>query len=77
MKLIFFNLVCECVIVTWTTDNQEPKFAITDIKFYDPVVILLAQDNAKLLQQLKTVLKEQLSGININQNQHHRHETDI
>ena len=40
-------------------------------------MILLAQDNAKLLQQLKTVLKEQLSGININQNQHHRHETDI
>ena len=38
---------------------------------------LSAADNAKLLQQLKTGFKEQLTGININQNQHYRHETDI
>ena len=28
--------------------NQEPKFAITDTKFYVPVVTLSAQDNEKL-----------------------------
>ena len=37
---------------------------------------LSAQHNEKLLQQLKQVLKEQLTGIIeiINQNQHYRHD---
>ena len=38
---------------------------------------LSAQDNEKLLQQLKTAFNKQLIGINISQNQHYRHETDI
>ena len=38
-------------------NNQKPKVTITDTKLYVPFVTLSAQDNAKLLQQLKTVFK--------------------
>ena len=34
------------------------------------------EDDDKLLQQLKTDFNEHLTGININQNQHHKHKTD-
>ena len=78
MKLIYFSTWSEeSIVVTRTADNQEPKFAITDTKLYVPVVTLSAQNNEKLLQQLKTSFKGQLTGININQNQHYRHETNI
>ena len=40
-------------------------FAITDTTMYVPVVILSTQDNAKLLEQLKSGLKKQLTRINI------------
>ena len=53
---------CEIdLILTWTAcffimdapiANQIPTFTITDAKLYVPVVTLLSQDNAKLLQQL-------------------------
>ena len=46
---------------------ETTKFEITDAKKFVPVVILSIQDNAKLLQQLKSSFKEQLTGININQ----------
>ena len=39
----------------------ETKFEITETKLYVPVVTLSAQDNAKLLQWLNRVLKEQLT----------------
>ena len=43
-------------------------FAITNTKLYIVVVTLLTQENVILLEDLKSVLKEQqLSGININQ----------
>ena len=42
-------------------------FAITDTKLYFQVATLSTQDNAKLLQQLRSGHKEQLIGININQ----------
>ena len=68
---------CEInLILTWSNrwfiiDNpiagQEPTFTITDTKLYVPVVTSLTQDNAKDLQQLKSGLKEQLTGINVNQ----------
>ena len=54
------------VILTWSAngfiidnlvDNQVPKFALTEKKFYVPVVILSTQDNEKLLQQLKSDFK--------------------
>ena len=51
----------ECIIVTGTDDNQEPKFAITDTKHYVPIVTLLAENNAKLLRQLKTGFKRTIN----------------
>ena len=51
-------------MVTGDYGNREPKFAITGTKFFVSVATLSAQDNEKLLKQL-IVLKEQLTGINI------------
>ena len=45
----------KCVIASTTTANQETKFAMADTKLYVPVVTLSTQDNAKLLQHLKSV----------------------
>ena len=53
-----------CVI---TNSNRRRKFQMTETRLYVPVVILSAQDNAKLLQQLKSGFKEQLTGTNMNQ----------
>ena len=47
----------ECIVVTETAGNQEPRFATTDTELYVPVVTLSTQHNAKLLQQLKTSFK--------------------
>ena len=33
--------------------NQVPEFKMTDTKLYIPIVVLSAQDNAKLLKQLQ------------------------
>ena len=52
--IIFLNLSEKYIIVTVDYGNRVPKFAITDTKLYVPVVTLSAQDNEKLLQQLKT-----------------------
>ena len=41
--------------------NQKPKFTITDTKISVPVVTLSAQDNSKLLQQLKTGFKRTIN----------------
>ena len=46
-----------CVIVSSNDANQNATFAITNTKLYVPLVTLSAQDNAKLLQQLKSGLK--------------------
>ena len=46
-----------CVIVSTNVANQNVTFAITDTKLYVPVVTLSTQDNAKLLQQLKSGFK--------------------
>ena len=43
-----------CAITNFTTAG---RFAITDTKLYVPVVTLSSQDNAKLLQQLKSGFK--------------------
>ena len=55
-----FNL-----ILTWSKDitfvitnsTGQGKLKITDVKLYVPVVTLSNQDNAKLLQQLKSGFK--------------------
>ena len=41
-----------------SNDTKATKFATTDTKFYAPVLTLLTQDNAKLLQQLKSGFKK-------------------
>ena len=50
----FFTWSAEFIMVTKTVVSQEPKSAITDTKLYVSNVTLSVQDNAKLLQQLKT-----------------------
>ena len=59
MKCQLIN--CEVnLIVVWSKDcvitssERERKFAITETNLYVPVVTLWTQDNAKLLQQLKS-----------------------
>ena len=56
---------CEInLILTWsstcviTNSTGVGRFEITDTKLYVPVVTLSTQDNAKLLQQLKSGLKK-------------------
>ena len=63
-----------CVITNFTGAG---RFTITDAKLYVPVVTLLTQDNAKLLQQLKSGFKKQLIETNINQIQKNIHKTNI
>ena len=46
-----------CVIVSSNIQNQNATFAITDTKFYVPVVTLSTQENATFLQQLKSGFK--------------------
>ena len=56
----------ECVLSN--NNTTATIFAITDIKLYIPVVTLSTQDNAKLLQQLKSGINWlELTGIDINQ----------
>ena len=65
---LFLTWSANCVIVSTNVANQNAIFTITETKLYAPVVTLSTQDNAKLLTQLKSVLKEQLIGTNIYQN---------
>ena len=48
----------DCVI---TNSTGEGKFAITEAKIYVPVVTLSTQDNAKLLQKLKSGFKRTIN----------------
>ena len=63
MPLINFkiNLILKwsanCVMVYTSVANQGVTFAITETKLFVPVVTLSTQDNAKLLQQLKSGFK--------------------
>ena len=62
------------LILTWSNKSvlsndaaQATTFAMTDTKLYVPVVTLSAQDNGKLLQQLESYFKKQLTGKTNNQ----------
>ena len=62
-------LDCEVsLLLTWTStyvvtnSTGEWKFTITDTKIYIPVVTLSTQDNAKLLQQLKSDFRRTIDG---------------
>ena len=59
MKLNLFWHGLHAVIIYTDVNNQVPTFTITETNLYVPVVILSTQDNAKLLPQLKWILKEQ------------------
>ena len=48
----------DCVITNY---KREEKFKITDAKFYVPVVTSSTQDNAKLLQELKSGFKRTIN----------------
>ena len=49
-----------CVIVSTAFANEGAIFSIIDRKPYVPVVTLSTQDNAKLLQQLKSGFKTKI-----------------
>ena len=46
-----------CIIVSTNNANQNATFTITNTRLYVPVVTLSTQENAKLLQQLKSGFK--------------------
>ena len=59
---------CEVnLILTWSKDcvitnsAGAEKFEITETKFYAPVLTLSTQDNAKLIQQLKSGFKRTIN----------------
>ena len=58
---IFLTWSEKCIVVTRDYVDREPKFEITDTKLYNPVVASSAQNNEKLLQQLKTVFKRTIN----------------
>ena len=51
----------DCVIIYTDPANQNLAFAITETKFYVPVVTFSTQHNAKLLTQLKLGFKRTIS----------------
>ena len=51
----------KCVKASNTAANQKIKFAITDTNIYVSVVTLSTQDNANLLQQLKSGFKRTIN----------------
>ena len=50
-----------CFIIADPVNNQAPTFGLTDTKLYVTDVTLLTQDNAKLLQQLKSGFKRTIN----------------
>ena len=66
--LEMLSINCEInIILAWSekcllsTNIKETTFAITDTKFYVPVVTLSIQDNTKLLEQLKSGSKRTIN----------------
>ena len=51
-------MVKDCITSSAT---EETKFEITETKLYVPVVTLSTEDNAKLLQQLKSNFKRKFN----------------
>ena len=50
-----------CFLIAAPVGNQIPVFTTTDIKLYVLVVTLSTQDNAELLQQLKSGFKRRIT----------------
>ena len=75
---------CEInLILTWSTDcvissaADETKYAVTDTKPNVPIVTLSTKYDANCLNNYNMVLKEQLTGININQRFQQKDKTNI
>ena len=51
----------ECFIIDNLIANEEPTFTITDTKIYVPIITLSIQDNAKLLQKMKSGFKRTIN----------------
>ena len=60
---INFILTCSanCFIIDAPGNNHVPIFTMIDSKLYVPVVTLSTQDNAKILQQLKSDFKRAIN----------------
>ena len=58
---LFLNCLENCFIMAGAIDGQVPKFVINYTKLYVPVVALSTNDNAKLLQQLRTGFKRAIN----------------
>ena len=60
---INFILTCSanCFIIDAPGNNHVPIFTMTGSKLYVPVVTLSTQDNAKILQQLKSDFKRAIN----------------
>ena len=50
-----------CVVIYTNVTNQVPTFTVTETNIYVPIVTLSAQDNVKLLAQLKSGFKRTIS----------------
>ena len=55
------NWCGKCVIVATDVANQGAIHSINDTKLYVPLVTLSTQDNAKLLEQLKSGFKRTIN----------------
>ena len=66
LEMLLINCEVE-LILTWSKNcvissaTGETKFALTETKLYVPVVTLSTDDNAKLLQQLKSNFKRRIT----------------
>ena len=58
---LIFNWPANCVTIYTNVNNQVPTFTIIETNLYVPVVTLSAQDNGKLLPQLKSGFKRKIS----------------
>ena len=58
---LILNWSANCVIISTNVANQVSKFTITETNLYAPVVNLSIQDNANLLQQLRSGFKRTIS----------------
>ena len=66
LEMLLINCKVE-LILTWSKNcvissaTGKTKFALTETKLYVPVVTLSTDDNAKLLQQLKSNFKRKIN----------------
>ena len=58
---LFLTWSANCFLIAAAVGNQIPAFTTTDIKLYALVVTLSNQDNAELLQQLKSGFKRRIT----------------